>query len=157
MNTFLTLTRGVGRFKIVLSKSLMLLSLWTLLYWFSFIITYLANEILWDNGIAHNILFSCACIWIIGIFIIALLILFSVIFSYSNAVLASCAGVFLLIYLTDFLPKIKDISPSKLLSAGYLISGSVSSSEYYIPFIISAFLSITLISAAIPLFNKKQI
>lgn len=53
----LVLTKGLSRYKVVLAKTVLLLSIWTVGYEICFTITYGYNEYFWDNSIANNLLF----------------------------------------------------------------------------------------------------
>ena len=54
----LSLTKGLERYKVVISKTLVLAVLWSLGYWMCFGITYGYNAYFWDNSIAQNLFFS---------------------------------------------------------------------------------------------------
>ena len=71
----LSLTKGLERFKVVVSKTIVLTVLWTISYWMCFGITYGYNEYFWDNSIAQNLMFSVVCWWLFGLWVIGLIIL----------------------------------------------------------------------------------
>ena len=54
----LSLTKGLRRYKIVVSKAVVLIVLWTAAYWLCFGITYGYNAYFWDNAVAKNLAFS---------------------------------------------------------------------------------------------------
>ena len=56
----LSLTKGLERFKVVVTKATVLTVLWTICYWMCFGITYGYNAYFWDNSIAQNLVFSVA-------------------------------------------------------------------------------------------------
>lgn len=64
----LVLTKGLSRYKVVLAKTVLLLSIWTVGYEICFTITYGYNEYFWDNSIANNLFFSnyVVDIWRVG-------------------------------------------------------------------------------------------
>ena len=51
----LSLTKGLERFKVVVSKTVVLTVLWTVGYWLCFGITYGYNAYFWDNSVAQNL------------------------------------------------------------------------------------------------------
>lgn len=57
----LALTKGLDRYKVVISKTLTLLVLWSVGYWLCFGITYGYNAYFWDNSVAQSLLFSVLC------------------------------------------------------------------------------------------------
>lgn len=57
----LVLTKGLSRYKVVLAKTVLLLSIWTVGYEICFTITYGYNEYFWDNSIANNLFFQQLC------------------------------------------------------------------------------------------------
>ena len=64
----LSLTKGLERFKVVISKSILLFSVWTIGYWMCFGITYGYNEYFWDNSVAQNLMLSVICMYLFGLF-----------------------------------------------------------------------------------------
>ena len=70
----LSLTKGLKRHKVVISKALILAVMWTAFYFMCFGITYGYNAYFWDNSVAKNLLLSVICWWIFGLLIISLMI-----------------------------------------------------------------------------------
>ena len=66
----LSLTKGLERYKVVISKALVLTVLWSLGYWLCFGITYGYNAYFWDNSIAQNLVFSVVCWWLFGMMVV---------------------------------------------------------------------------------------
>ena len=73
----LSLTKGLERHKVVVSKTIVLVAFWTICYWVCFGITCVYNAYFWDNSVAHNMMFSAVCWWLFGLWNISLMILFS--------------------------------------------------------------------------------
>ena len=74
----LSLTKGLSRYKVVLSKAFVMILLWSLGYWLCFGITYGYNAYFWDNSVAKSLLFSAVCWWVFGLCVVTLTVLFSV-------------------------------------------------------------------------------
>ena len=74
----LSLTKGLARYKVVLSKTFVLVALWTVCYFTCFVITYAYNAYFWDNSIAESLAFSVFCWWLFGIWVVSLVVLFSI-------------------------------------------------------------------------------
>jgi len=153
----LSLTKGLERFKVVVSKTALLISLWTIGYWLCFGITYVYNAYFWDNSVAQNLIFSVVCWWLFGIFVIALTVLFSTLTSSNTGVLLGAGGVVLLSYMLGLIPKIAQYLPTYLTDGNSLIYGAVESREYVAAILITAFASIVCFAISIPVFNKKQL
>ena len=64
----LMLTKGLDRYKVVLAKALLMLSVWTGGYWLCFCVTYAYNVYFWDNGIAVGLMPAALHWWLFGIF-----------------------------------------------------------------------------------------
>ena len=56
-NVPMALTKGLHRYKVVFSKATVLVTMWTILYWLHFGITYVYNDYFWENSVAKNLLF----------------------------------------------------------------------------------------------------
>lgn len=153
----LALTKGLERYKVVISKAVVLFILWSVGYWLCFGITYGYNAYFWDNSIAQNLMFSLFCWWLFGLWAIALTILFSTLARSNTGVLAGTGGVVLTSYLIGLLPKMKEYSPSMLMDSNSLIYGTEDAQAYAAAIIVTILLSLVCFVASIPILNKKQI
>lgn len=153
----LSLTKGLDRHKVVISKTVVLAVLWSALYLLCFAVTYGYNAFFWDNGIARNLAFSAVCWWLLGLWTVMLTVLFSSVLKSSTGVLAGTAGVFLAAYLIGLLPKIKTYSPSMLANASTLLYSTGSVSSYTASITVTVFLCLICFLSSIPILNKKQI
>lgn len=151
------ITKGLDRWKIIGSKLIVMISLWTAGYWICYGITYAYNAWFWDNQIASHLFFSAFCFYLIGIWLVSLILLFSVLLQNNSAVLTATGCSFLIIYLIGFIQKIKKFLPVKLLDSADLLSGTGKASEYLYAVIILILLVIGNIVAAAICFNKKNI
>lgn len=149
-------TKGLDRWKILLAKSAMLLLLWSFVYWLCYGITYGYNAYFWDNGIANHVFFSAFCVYILGVWLVTLIVLMSVIVSANTGVLLLTGGVFGVCYLLGMLSKIKEYLPTQLMGAGALLA-SGSASDYYWSIAVCIFGSFLNIGAGILLFNRKNL
>ena len=151
-----SLTNGFNRCKIVLSKSALLLSFWTIGYFLCFGITYLYNDFFWDNSIAKNLFFSVLCWWIFGFFVISLIPLFSSFSSANSSVLIGVGGVILALYVLGLIPKLNKYLPIALTSGNSLIYGANAPEDYVSAILIAAVLSLACLAANILIFKKRQ-
>jgi len=153
----LSLTKGLERFCVVLSKALVLLLLWSAGYWLCFGITYLYNAYFWDNSVAQNLAISATCWWLFGVFTVALVTLFSTLASTSSAVLLGTGGVVFASYAVGMLPKINQYLPTRLTDGNSLIYGVAASEDYIAALVITAAVSLLCFALSIPVFHRKQI
>lgn len=153
----LALTKGLDRYKIVISKAAVLAVLWTVCYWLCFAITYFGNLFFWDNAIAQNLMFSAACGWVFGLFICSVVMLASAIFGGNILVLVMCGGVSLVFSFAIMLPKVKDFIPTLLSDGTSLVYGLAQPDDFYKALVVTIVLSVACFAASIPVFNKKQL
>ena len=153
----LILSKGLSRYKIVLAKSVLMLTFWTLGYWLCFVITYGYNAYYWDNGIAAELLPAVFNWWLFGLFTVALTVLFSVLSNSGSGVLLETGGSIMALYLVGLYPKITHLIPTALMNSAKLLTGAESAGDYKEAVIITAVFSILCIAVSIPIFNKKQV
>lgn len=153
----LVLTKGLSRYKIVLAKTVLLLSFWTTCYGLCFAVTYGYNAYFWDNRIANNLISSAAVWWLFGIWVICLMILFSSLLQNNTGVIL-CIGVsVLLAYLLSIISKAKVYSPAVLMNANSLLLGMEGMNAYIKAAIAAVAMCIVCIAVSIPMINKKQL
>ena len=151
------LTKGLDRWKVVVSKALVLAVLWSVCYWLSFAVTYGYNAYFWDNSVACNLGYAVTVWWLFGMWTAALTVLFSCLAEANTAVLAGTGGAVLAAYLLGLLPKLSDYVPTLLIDGNSLIYGAKAPADYTAAAIITAVLTALFFAVSIPLFNRKQI
>jgi len=150
-------TKGMDRRKILASKLTVMMLLWTGGYWICYGITYIYNAWFWDNRIASHLFFSAFCFYLIGVWMISLLLFWSALFYNNSAVLLMTGGSFFLVYFIGFIQKVKKFLPVKLLDSADLLAGTGKISEYLYAAFILVILIIGNIAAAAVWFNKKNL
>ena len=153
----LSLTKGLERYKVVVSKTAVLAVLWTAGFWLCFGITYGYNAYFWDNSVAKNLTFSAVCWWSFGLWITALMSFFSTVARSNTGVLAGTGGVVLASYLLGLLPKLSGYVPTLLADGNSLIYGATEAEAYSAALAIAAAISMACFFAGIAAFNKKQL
>jgi ABC-2 type transport system permease protein len=153
----LVLTKGFERFKVVLSKLIVMIVIWTIGYWLCYLITYGYNMYYWDNSIAQNLLFSAVIWWIFGLFVISVFTMFSVLTNTNSSSLILTGISVFGMYLIGLLPKINRFLPTTLMDGNSLIYGLEEVNYYISSLIISISLSIGMIIFSILSFNKKKL
>ena len=153
----LSLTKGLARYKVVVSKTAVLAALWTAGYWLCFGITYGYNAYFWDNAVAQNLMFSVVCWWLFGLWVVALTVLFSTSVKANAGVLIGVGCTVLLSYLLGLLPKLREYMPTMLTDGNSLIYGDKETESYVVSLVITGIISIACLVISIPIFNKKNL
>lgn len=153
----LVLTKGLGRYKVIAVKAMMLLLTWSACYWMCFGVTYGYNAYFWDNSVAHNLMEAVVFWWVLGIFAMALMVLFSAVVWNSTGVLLGTGGVFVAFYLVGMIPKLTEYMPTYLMSTAGLLAGTAKTSEYMAALVITIGISVLCIGVSVPVFNKKKL
>lgn len=153
----LALTKGLERYKVVLAKTFVLISTWTAGYWLCYGVTYVYNAYFWDNSIASHLGIAAVYWWLIGIWVIALMMLFSVISSSNSGVLLGTAGIFFAVYLLSLIPKLKEYMPTELMGGMNLLMKATEPGDYTKALIVAGLSLIVCFIISIPLFNKRRL
>jgi len=153
----LVLTKGLARFKVLLSKLSIMALLWTGSYWVCFFITYACNAVLWDNGAAENLALTAINWWVFGIFIVCLIVFFSAVAKGYVGVMLGGAGTVFGFLILSIIPRVSEYFPTALMNYSSLLLGLQSAVDYIAPLIITLGLSAACIIFGIRIFNKKEL
>ena len=153
----LTLTKGLDRKMVVLTKAAILFLLWSAGYWLCFGITYGYNMYFWDNAAASHLLFSVIGWWLFGVWVIALMVLFSSVATANTGVFLGAGGGALAAYLMTIFPKLKTYSPAMLTEANALIYGKEKPTEYMTAIAVAAVTGILCLAGSLILIKKKKL
>lgn len=153
----LLLTKGLSRRKVVLAKSILILSVWTFCYWLCFAVTYGYNAYFWDNGIACSLFPAAGGWWLFGVWIISLTVFFSTVFSNTAGVLAGTGGMALASYLLGIFPRVQEYMPSRLLGASALLSGAAKAEMYGKAVAVTVILCVAGILGGIVILDRRQV
>lgn len=153
----LMLTKGLERYKVVLSKALLMLSVWTGGYWLCFCVTYAYNAYFWDNSIAVGLMPAALHWWLFGVFTVCLLVLFSALSKNSAGVLLGTGGTILLSYILEIFPKVSKAVPTALMQSAGLMIGAQEAGDYTGAVVLTSLLCIACLAVSIPIMNKKQL
>ena len=153
----LSLTKGLKRYTVVISKAGVLLVIWSVMYWLCFGITYFYNSYFWDNSVAQNLSLSVVCWWLFGLFVISLMTIFSTVCTTNTEVLFGTGAVVLASYVVGLLPKVNGYLPTKLTDGNSLIYGVAQPKEYIAAITVTAIATAACFAFSIPVFNKKHL
>lgn len=152
----LVLTKGLSRYKVVLAKTALLLSLWTVGYGICFALTYGYTAYFWDNSITNNLFFSVTIWWLFGVWVICLIVLFSSLLQNNAGVILCVGGTVLVAYLLSIIPKVKAYSPTVLMNTNSILMGMEEIDAYIKTIVITVSLCIVCVAVSIPIVNKRQ-
>ncbi|NLZ45588.1 MAG: ABC transporter permease subunit [Clostridiales bacterium] len=152
------LTKGVSRTSVVLAKFTSISLVWTACYWLCFGITTVLTGILLPSGGLTSLVFSAFGLWIFGIMIISVLILFNCLTGNIFASLLGTGGFAVTLSLLSMIAKIKDYIPTILSTANLqIIQGELKPMEFVPATVIACGVTIVSIISAISIFRKKQL
>ena len=151
------LTKGLSRNLVIIAKLLAMIVLWTFNYWSCFFITYSYNEYFWANDIVNHLYFSAFCVYLFGIWLIALLILMSTIVTTTSFVTVGTGVVFFIVYMLGLLPDMKGYLPTKLLDSSGLLVEVGKVGDYTASICITVIVSVIQLVIAMRVFYKKKI
>ncbi len=153
----LSLTKGLERYKVIVAKCAILSAVWTVAYWLCYGVTYVINDMIWDNSVAQNLGLAAFCWWLYGMFVIALITMFSTVFSSFGGVMLGVFGVIFTESLITIIPKVIEYTPSQLMGGMSLMYGTKEPKDFIASIIITSVLTVIFFLASVPLLNKKQL
>lgn len=153
----IVLTKGLKRWKVIVSKLITMIVMWTFCFWLCYFITYFYNSYFWSNSIASHLFFSAFCIYLFGIWICSLIILASTFLKNSYAVLVSTGVIVIISYIIGMLPQISEYLPTYLLSSSGLLTNALTINSFLYSIIIIIILTILNILVSVIFFNKKSV
>jgi len=151
------LTKGLSRWKVIAAKGTSMMSIWTFCYWLSFGITYFYNDYYWDNSILSHLFLGALCIYLLGIWLISLVLFASSFVSMNSAVLLFTGGMFVISYLVSMVPTVSKYLPTQLVSSQALLTGTMDPSDFTASVIVTLLLTIICFSGTVLVFNKKRL
>ena len=153
----LSVTKGMPRGGILLAKAGTMSLLWTGLYLLYFLITYSYNAYFWDNGVAQSLGFAVAAQWLLGLWVLSLIVLFSTIFATGTGVLLGTGGAYLVAFLVSLFPRVASVSPCMLADGNSLIYGMEEPSAYLLSVTVTATLTLAAFLLSLPLLKKRSL
>lgn len=133
-------TKGMKRWKILFSKMIVMIGIWSIGCLISFGITFGYNAFFWDNDAAHNLAAAVGCFYLLGLWLISVLVLASVFSRSSGAVMLMVAAAFGVSYLLGLFPAVKEYMPSYLMDSANLLAGIKDMGDYRIAAVVTVML-----------------
>ena len=153
----LSLTKGLPRRTVVISKTAVPAVLWTVCYWTCAGVTRGYSAYYWENAVVRHLGFAVFCPWLFGLWVLALMTLFSTVSRANTGVLAGAGGTVLVCFLLGMLPRLGEILPIRLMDGTSLISGQAGPEAYTVPLIIAAAMIPACFAAGLVIFDRKQL
>lgn len=150
------LTKGLSRWKIILTKCINLILIWTGGYWLCYGITYFYTDYYWDNSIMSNLFFAAFCYWLFGTMIMALMMMLSPMTSSFGGVVLGVGVLYFAMTLLSMIPKIASYLPTYLTATSELLAGG-ETGDYVTAIIITFVITIGAVIAGCMVFNKREI
>ena len=152
------LAKGLGRHTVILSKYTAALAVWTVVLAFAGLVNQGYTMYLFDTSGIQNILFSLFCLWLFGAFLLALIILSSILTGGSFGGLILTATVLVALLLLNIFPGLEKFNPIYLSSHNTeFLSGSLQPSEALWPALVTIGMIVGAILASISVFRKKKL
>lgn len=151
------LAKGLPRWSVILSKTLSMTLVWTCGYWLCYGITYTYNTWFWGNGSVSHSAFAALCPYILGIWLISLLMLMSSLFDSASSVTASTGGIFMGLYLANLIPKVRNYLPPRLMSALGILQGAEETGAFAAAIGVTLLLTAANLVLSVFLFDKKRL
>lgn len=150
-------TKGLSRNSVVISKTVVMIVVWSAGFWLCFGITYGYNAYYWDNSAVKSLAFMAFCWWLMGLFLICVLTLFSAFLSSSPQVMMGVGGVYAAMYIISMFGKIKEYLPTFILDSASLMTGQSRPGDYSGAMLITIVISVLSLLAALPITHKRQL
>ena len=152
------LTKGLLRPAVIISKYFCMALVWTLSLMVSFLVTLGYTTYLFSGDGIANLLFSVFCLWLFGMFLLALLLFSSTVASGNYAGLLVTGGVVVAFMICGIMPNFHEYSPLSLASKNMdLITNAIEASSIYASILISGALTLALVVLSVAIFRKKQL
>lgn len=150
-------TKGLSRNSVVISKTVVMMLTWSVGFGLCFGITYGYTAYYWDNSVVNNLAFMAFCWWLMGIFLICVLTLFSAFLNSSPQVMIGVGGTYAAMYILGMLGKIKEYIPTFILDSSSLMTEQSKPSDYSTAILITIALSVLSLLFSLPITHKRQL
>lgn len=149
-------TKGMKRWKILLSKMGVMMGIWSIGCLISFGITFGYNAFFWDNTVAHNLSAAVGCFYLLGLWLISMLVLASVFSRSSGMVMLMVGAAFGASYLLALFPAVKEYMPSYLMDSAGLLSGVKDMGDYWMAAVVTVMLIVVGSILSVAAFRYKN-
>lgn len=152
------LTKGLSRTAVILSKYTCMVLVWTISIALCFGLTYGYTVYLFPADVTANLLFSTCCLWVFGVFLLAVLLLSATLTKSNYGCLLITGASAVVCMLVNIIPAAHRYNPISLATDNLgLITNSIEVSSLYSTILISCLLSLLFVVVSVLIFRKKQL
>ncbi|MGF7143848.1 ABC-2 type transport system permease protein [Anaerotaenia torta] len=152
------LTKGLSRTAVILSKYTGMVLIWTASIALCFGLTYGYTVYLFPAGETVNLLFSVFCLWLFGVFLLAILLFCAALTKSNYGCLLGTGAAVVVCMLVNIIPVAHRYNPISLATDNLgLITNSIEVSSLYCSVLISGLLLLLFTVLSILIFRKKQL
>jgi ABC-2 type transport system permease protein len=114
------LSKGLSRSAVILSKLTSAVLIWTASFTLSVLTAWGYTAYMFEERVS-NLFFAMFCMWVFGVFLLALTTLMAALVSKGYACMLSVGGIAVLLTLLDFIPKADTYNPMSLSTSTLLL------------------------------------
>ncbi|NLM46543.1 MAG: ABC transporter permease [Firmicutes bacterium] len=152
------LTKGLSRTAVILAKYTCMALLWTASIALCFGLTYVYTHYLFPADKVSNLPFSVFCLWLFGMFLLAVLLLSAVLTKSSYGCLLLTGAAVVACLLVNIIPAAHRYNPISLVTDKMgLIKNTIAVSSLFGAVFIAFLLALLFVSLAVLIFRKKQL
>jgi len=151
------LTKGLPRWKVALSKWLVVFACWSVCSWLTFGITFGYSAYFWDNAIVSNLWLAAFCAYMLGIWLFSLELAFASAFSSGMNALLCTGAVYALLFALSLLPSCAPWLPVRLNDAFSLLTRALLPADFTRAILSAVVFSLVNLALCIAGFQKKQL
>lgn len=152
------LTKGLSRTRVILAKYLMAVLLWSIGLVIAFMTTYGYTVYLFPNDPIVNLAISVSCLWLFGVWLLALLMFAQTLVNSQYGNLLFVALSVGLLFMINLIPSLQKYNPLTLVSNNVAMLVSEFDKSSLMPSVyVSSILTVLLLWSAILIFKNKRI
>lgn len=152
------LTKGLSRSAVILSKYTSMALIWTMSFLLSFFVTWGYTAYLFPDDKPVNLLFSVFCLWVFGMFLLALLLFAATLVKNNYGCLLITGAGIVVCMLCNIIPSAHKYNPLSLASKNMdLITDTIKASTVYSCVWVTGALTLVFIALTVLIFRKKQL
>lgn len=149
------IVKGLSKTSIFLSKYIIVFCTWTAGFWLCYMITYVYNDIYWDNAGIPNVQTAAFLWWFFGIWIISIEMMFAINCHSSSTVILLVGVVFFASYILSFFARLKNIVPTCLMNGYSFLTGAAAPESIMTSVYVTLAMCILAIVVSILLIRRK--
>lgn len=151
------LTKGLPRWKAVVSKWFAVFACWSVCHWLTFGVTFGYSAYIWGNSGIPHLFFAAFCAYLLGVWLLSLELAFASVFRSGMYALISAAAVYLAAFALGMIPAFSPWTPVRLNDAFSLLTGDLVPGDMRTAIAVAAALSLLNLIFAVAGFQKKQL